>query len=172
MENSLTKLRNLLTPIVNYVKMREMGCHDVRLYDEWLHLVLAELKKAIVNMPKISHILDNMTSEQDINNILQANYQAIVDRGLITPETDFYDFMDKLDEETHELAKAYCLRQKIEFSELPVKEQILEQRKKEFAGELIDCLSVLCNMAIHMKIDIIQGLRENLIKNQERAKAK
>lgn len=83
------------------------------------------------------------------------NYEAVKASGLITPETDFYEFMEKLDEETKELAAEWSLP---DFGE------------PRFESELIDCLSVLLNMAKHYNVDVIEGLKANIEKNWGRAK--
>jgi NTP pyrophosphatase (non-canonical NTP hydrolase) len=93
--------------------------------------------------------------------LIDLNYKAVRDRGLINDETDFYDFMEKLEEESEELAWAFLA--------IDPKNN---ETKKHFGSELIDCLSVLLNMAKHYNIDVIDGLKENIIKNQERAKNK
>jgi NTP pyrophosphatase (non-canonical NTP hydrolase) len=100
-------------------------------------------------------------ANNEFQNLVNQNYQAVRDRGLINDETNWYDFMEKLDEETHELAVEYY-----KMDGFP------DKSKTEFASELIDCISVLLNMAKHYNIDVIDGLKENIIKNQEKAKNK
>lgn len=92
------------------------------------------------------------------NEIVEQNYQAVKSRGLITNETDFYDFMEKLEEETKELG----------FAQL--NKECSDVAKKHFESELIDCISVFLNMAKHYNINIIEGLKNNVDKNWERAK--
>lgn len=99
-------------------------------------------------------------------NIVEDNYQAVKDRGLINDETDFYDFMEKLEEESKELASEWN-----SYKYVPREKGYDHRFNKEcFESELIDCLSVLLNMARHYNIDVIEGLKANIIKNQERAK--
>jgi NTP pyrophosphatase (non-canonical NTP hydrolase) len=101
-------------------------------------------------------------ANNEFQNLVNQNYQAVRDRGLINDETDFYDFMEKLEEETKEMADEYIYP---DFED--------DNNKQErFASELIDCISVLLNMARHYNIDVIDGLKENIIKNQEKAKNK
>lgn len=94
-------------------------------------------------------------------NIIDQNYEAVKARGLITDETDFFDFMEKLEEETTELAHEYNIDVNI-MTDYKV--------SKEFEGELMDCISVLLNMARHYNIDVIEGLKNNVIKNLNRVK--
>lgn len=102
-----------------------------------------------------------ISSIQHFEYLIEQNYEAVVLRGLITPDTDFYDFMDKLEEETAELAYEYNK-----------KEGVIHKTDIEFTAELIDCISVLLNMAKHYKVDVIEGLKANIGKNFERAKTK
>lgn len=101
-------------------------------------------------------------ANSEFQNLVNQNYQAVRDRGLINDETDFYDFMEKLEEETQELSMEV----------IPMNDSISILNRKRFASELIDCISVLLNMAKHYNIDVIDGLKENIIKNQEKAKNK
>jgi len=94
--------------------------------------------------------------EPSLIELIDQNYQAVRNRGLITDDTDFYDFMEKLEEETQELSAEWL---KCEGLNLP----------DDFNAELIDCISVLLNMAKHYNIDVIEGLKQNIIKNQKRA---
>jgi hypothetical protein len=34
-----------------------------------------------------------------MKDLIEANYKSIVDRGLIAPSTNYFEFIDKLDEE-------------------------------------------------------------------------
>jgi NTP pyrophosphatase (non-canonical NTP hydrolase) len=99
------------------------------------------------------HSKQSLTPISYFEELINDNYSAVKARGLITKETDFHDFMEKLDEETQELANAY-----------------VNNEGTVDSGELIDCICVLLNMAKHYRIDIIQGLKNNAVKNWDRAK--
>ena len=82
------------------------------------------------------------------------NYQSIVDRGFITPNTTLFEFLDKLDEEVEELNKEALISK--EWSNLP--------------EELADVILVCFNMAKHFDIDIEQELKNKIRINEYRAK--
>lgn len=104
--------------------------------------------------------------KENFQELIDQNYQAVCDRGLINDETDFYDFMEKLEEESKETAAAWN-----SLNYVPqVKTYDFTDDRKHFASEIIDCISVLLNMAKHYNIDVIEGLKANITKNQERAK--
>ena len=52
-----------------------------------------------------------------MQDIINTNYQSIVDRGFITPTTTLFEFLDKLDEEVEELNKEALISK--EWSNLP-----------------------------------------------------
>ncbi len=66
--------------------------------------------------------------------VFKRHYKTIVNRGLITPETQATDFIKKLIEEVNELQDA-CNRE-------------------DAIQEAIDCICVLTNMLIHHEVDI------------------
>ena len=86
--------------------------------------------------------------------LISDNYQSIVDRGLISPTTTLFEFLDKLEEEVKELEKE-ALRPK-QYSNLP--------------EELADVIMVCLNMAKHYDIDIEQEIKNKIKINKYRAK--
>ena len=90
------------------------------------------------------------------NELIDRNYQAIIDRKLIIPKTSWREFMKKADEERLELYKA--------FFESDGK---FDDHVKE---ELADCITVFLNMATHFKIDLEEILTKNAEKNESRSK--
>lgn len=86
--------------------------------------------------------------------IIGDNYQSIVDRGFITPNTTLFEFLDKLEEEVEELNKEALISK--EWSNLP--------------EELADVILVCFNMAKHFNIDIEQELKNKIRINEYRAK--
>ena len=89
-----------------------------------------------------------------MQDIIINNYQSIVDRGLITPTTTLFEFLDKLQEEVEELEKE-ALRPR-QYSNLP--------------EELADVIMVCLNMAKHYNIDIKQEIKNKIKINKQRAK--
>lgn len=86
--------------------------------------------------------------------LISDNYQSIVDRGLISPTTTLFEFLDKLEEEVKELEKE-ALRPK-QYSNLP--------------EELADVIMVCLNLAKHYDIDIEQEIKNKIKINKYRAK--
>ena len=89
-----------------------------------------------------------------MKDLISDNYQSIVDRGLISPTTTLFEFLDKLEEEVEELEKE-ALRPK-QYSNLP--------------EELADVIMVCLNMAKHYNIDIEQEIKNKIKINKHRAK--
>ena len=89
-----------------------------------------------------------------MKDLISDNYQSIVDRGLISPTTTLFEFLDKLEEEVEELEKE-ALRPK-QYSNLP--------------EELADVIMVCLNMAKHYNIDIEQEIKTKIKINKYRAK--
>lgn len=85
--------------------------------------------------------------------LIERNYQSIVDRGLITPNTTNFEFYDKIHEELIELEN--------EFYNYNIK-------CDEF--ELADIILVCLNMAKHYNIDIEKVLIEKIKINERRSK--
>lgn len=91
--------------------------------------------------------------------IIEYNYQSIVDRGLITPTTSYFDFTRKIKEELSELKDAIIDYIDYDSESFPnVKE------------ELADVIMVCLNMAKHYDIDIINEIKKKIKVNQQRAK--
>ena len=86
--------------------------------------------------------------------LINDNYKSIVDRGLISPTTTLFEFLDKLEEEVEELEKE-ALRPR-QYSNLP--------------EELADVIMVCLNMAKHYDIDIEQEIKNKIKINKQRAK--
>lgn len=89
-----------------------------------------------------------------MDKIIEDNYKVTVDRGCISPSTNLFDFLDKLEEETEELIKE-ALKPK-QYSNLP--------------EELADVIMVCLNMAKHYKIDIEQEIKNKIEINRNRIK--
>lgn len=77
------------------------------------------------------------------------HYEAIKKRGLINNKTKPEDFLEKLNEEFEEL--------------------LYEDQEDLFIQEAIDCISVLNNMLIHMKVDIKEELLKNILVQEKRS---
>ena len=89
-----------------------------------------------------------------MKDLIEANYKSIVDRGLISPTTTLFEFLDKLEEEVEELEKE-ALRPR-QYSNLP--------------EELADVIMVCLNFAKHYNIDIEQEIKNKIEVNKQRAK--
>ena len=89
-----------------------------------------------------------------MKDLISDNYQSIVDRGLISPTTTLFEFLDKLEEEVKELEKE-ALRPK-QYSNLP--------------EELADVIMVCLNMGKHYHIDIEKEIKNKIKINKYRAK--
>ena len=85
--------------------------------------------------------------------LLERNFKAVVDRGLITPETRDVDFFLKLKEEVEEVAT-----------------EIINGDQAAMEHEVIDCFITCSNWLIHRGANIPYLLAQNAIKNEERAK--
>jgi NTP pyrophosphatase (non-canonical NTP hydrolase) len=85
--------------------------------------------------------------------LIKRNYEAVVKRGLITPETTDLEFLNKLHEELEE-----------------VYEEIWHENEPNLREEIGDCLTVCLNWLTHKGIDIEQLLTEIAIKNENRCK--
>jgi len=83
-----------------------------------------------------------------MKDIINANYQSIKKRGLITPRTTESDFIMKLEEEVQEFIDA--------------------ESKQDKAEELADVILVCLNYAKHYGINIEKQLLLNITKNQTR----
>ena len=85
--------------------------------------------------------------------LLERNFKAVVDRGLITPETCDVDFFLKLKEEVEEVAT-----------------EIINGDHYAMEREIVDCLITCSNWLIHSGANMPYLLVQNAIKNEERAK--
>ena len=86
--------------------------------------------------------------------LINDNYKSIVDRGLISPTTTLFEFLDKLDEEVKELEK----------------EALRPKQYSNLNEELADVIMVCFNMAKHYNIDIKQEIKNKIKINKQRAK--
>lgn len=89
----------------------------------------------------------------DLKEIQQRNYEATVKRGLITEDTMFIEFGNKIAEELHELWESYK----------PHSEDV-----KFDESELADIILVCLAMAKHYGVDIQKALEEKTIFNENR----
>jgi len=90
-----------------------------------------------------------------MKDIIESNYNSIRMRGLITPDTDMIDFIDKLSEEFNEF-KESC------------KSESFTRQKEELSDVILVCL----NIAYHFNIDIEKELKKKIKKNYDRADGK
>lgn len=88
-----------------------------------------------------------------MKHLIKRNYEAVVKRGLITPETTDYDFLEKLQEEIEE-----------------ADEEISNFNETNLREEIGDCLNVCLNWLTHKGIDIEKLLLEIATKNENRCK--
>ncbi len=94
-----------------------------------------------------------------MKDLISDNYKSIVDRGLISPTTTLFEFLDKLDEEVKELKYS-----SVDYSDYDIKN--LNHVKEELADVIMVCL----NMAKHYNIDIEQEIKNKIKINKYRAK--
>ena len=85
-----------------------------------------------------------------IQEITDRNYAATVKRGLINKDTDFINFLEKIQEETYELEHSYFNYDQFD--------------KKELADITLVCFA----MAKHYKIDLIKTMEEKMLYNEQR----
>ena len=83
-----------------------------------------------------------------LKQIMQSNYEAVKNRGLIDDETTLPDFITKLQEEIGEFIKA--------------------KDEAEAAAELADVVGVCLNIASHYEIDLPTALEEMVRRNEDR----
>lgn len=84
--------------------------------------------------------------------LIERNYQAVVNRGLINLGTTDNEFLDKLGEEMIEAETALFNQDKLNLNE-----------------EIGDCIVVCLNWLIHRNVDIENLLTDIAIKNENRA---
>ncbi len=88
-----------------------------------------------------------------LQKIIRDNYDSIVKRGLISPNTKPRDFLEKLYEECNEFETA-----------------LLTGTNTEMDEELADVILVCLNFAQHYDIDIENELTKKIKKNYERSR--
>ena len=92
--------------------------------------------------------------------LIKRNYDSIVKRGLISPDTSVFKFIDKIYEEIGELEEAVN-----EMSETNNIKQIhFDNINEELADVILTCL----NMAKHFDIDIEAELKKKIEVNFKR----
>lgn len=95
--------------------------------------------------------------------LIEANYKSIVDRGLIAPSTNYFEFIDKLDEEVKEFKESldwFMRTDKLGFKPMHI----------DVCEELADVIMVCLNFAKHYNIDIEQEIKNKIQTNKQRAK--
>ena len=85
--------------------------------------------------------------------LMEENYQSIVDRGLINPKTNMDAFIRKIKEEVREFEEA-------------AKIGTLKEIREELADIILTCL----NTGIHFGFDIEWELKNKIEINKNRAK--
>jgi len=95
---------------------------------------------------------DNLKSFK-MQSLITRNYQAVVNRGLITKHTTDEEFFGKLCEELKE-----------------VEDELIEGNEKEMYQELIDLMNVCTNWLHHRGQDVEKLLTDCAIKNENRIK--
>jgi NTP pyrophosphatase (non-canonical NTP hydrolase) len=95
------------------------------------------------------------------NDMIERNYQSIIDRGIIKPTTNAYAFIDKMLEEVQELKEAVNICREFNGSNEKMFEDINE--------ELADVILVCYNMARHFNIRIKDELLKKIEINERRA---
>ena len=93
---------------------------------------------------------------------IAAHYRAIWERGLIHPGTTVHEFMEKLEEEYHELRNEYA----------EMNWQNVDEPTKQFIQEATDLVMVILNMFEHYNIDFEKELIENLLVQESGPKKK
>jgi len=93
---------------------------------------------------------------------IAAHYRAIWERGLIHPGTTVHEFMEKLEEEYHELRNEYA----------EMNWQNVDEPTKQFIQEATDLVMVILNMFEHYNIDFEKELIENLLVQENSPKKK
>lgn len=83
-----------------------------------------------------------------LQEIMQSNYEAVKNRGLIDDETTLPDFITKLQEEIGEFIKA--------------------KDDEQAAAELADVVGVCLNIASHYEIDLQKALEDMVGRNENR----
>tara|TARA_Y100000310_G_C20410331_1_gene681639 strand:+ start:516 stop:791 length:276 start_codon:yes stop_codon:yes gene_type:complete len=87
-----------------------------------------------------------------MNQLIKDNYDSIVKRGFISPQTTVDDFLNKIDEEV-----------------LEFKYEILNGSDTRIREELADVILVCLNIAKHYNIDIEKEMKNKIGINYQRA---
>lgn len=98
-----------------------------------------------------------MENKTDIQQLIDRNYAAQLKRGQITPETDFYRFVEKIYEEVRELD-----------DELYDPMEVLEPNMENVGKELSDIILVCFSAAKHFGIDWQQVMTKKVEYNETR----
>jgi len=96
-----------------------------------------------------------------LNKLTERNYKSIVDRGLISPTTNYKAFLDKFDEELKELKEA------VDYIRTCKKN--LYSNFEHVKEELADVILVGLNLAHHYGINIEEELIKKIEINEQRA---
>lgn len=101
--------------------------------------------------------------------IIEDNYNSILKRGLITPETSFSEFIDKIYEELREFEEE-CIINKypLEYIDIIPFEEIKQKQKDRIQEEASDIILTVLNFLKHNGFDIEKGLKEKIKINQNR----
>lgn len=88
--------------------------------------------------------------------LFKRHYQAIIKRGLITEETELYEFSNKINEEKGELSTELL--------------KLSKGKPNNYEQEAIDLICVTMNLLIHRGVDIEVELLKNILVQEKRAK--
>ena len=92
--------------------------------------------------------------------LIQKNYDSIVKRGLITPDTNAFEFIDKIKEETSEL--------EVELNKLKASPMARKEHFDRINEELADVILTALNMAKHFDVDIEKEMVKKIEINSKR----
>lgn len=90
--------------------------------------------------------------------IIERNYESIVKRGLITPDTTMNDFISKITEEYHEVLQCDLL---------PKSKEKRDCQKEEIVDVILTCLNTLRHF--ETTENVVSLLENKITKNYERA---
>lgn len=99
-----------------------------------------------------------------MKNLFKRHYNAIVNRGLITPETELIDFQIKITEEHGELKSIMAIDRNKQF-----KNNEIYKLTDSSIQESIDLIMVNINMLYHYGVDIEKELLRNVELQEKRA---
>lgn len=88
-----------------------------------------------------------------MQDLINRSYQAIVERGLITPETTWEDFNEKIKEEFQEMQVEYE-----------------DGNFEAYVHESLDLVATIFNFIKNNGWNPINGFEDIVLKNEERAK--